>query len=424
MVTAAGTAQLGLTLATSAAAAAGIAYAAHEHLRVSATLPALWQGCNWPTGHHSSSSGSGTNPYAIIDSSLCLALPLYRLTRTDLLSVGAFSLALSGLLPLFAFYSYTAISPNARASFLSTGLTLFAAASHFLGAGFLAAGPVVLLYALGTALFFAKRASLTPLPTRPLGAHLVNILLSVYLFAGLGIMFLNPQGAKWYNCFLALLLVPLALLNLPTIAAGQRTPQSEADVRKALSTFSAGELSAAFERTWASYRRIGLVSGILYWYGIGRITNALLFRRATSINDATFHSLLSFAGTSVALLALVAIDRLTARARASDITTQPLPNTPANTKTVLSQVTEQTPRAHPLTGKQPSKLDLECERAIARAPAGHPIVELGIKGTTIATLLGGPGLAAAFWWARGEEEAGWKARREWREIQALASKKQ
>ncbi|KAK0520583.1 DNA repair helicase RAD25, partial [Tilletia horrida] len=90
-----------------------------------------------------SSSGSGTNPYAIIDSSLYLALPLYRLTRTDL------------------------ISPNARASFFSTDLTLFAAASHFLGAGFLAAGPVLLLYAFGTALFFSGQARIPHTAPRP-----------------------------------------------------------------------------------------------------------------------------------------------------------------------------------------------------------------------------------------------------------------
>lgn len=78
----------------------------------------------------------------------------------------------------------------------------------------------------------------------------------------------------------------------------------------------------------------------------------------------------------------------------------------------------------PLTGAARPALDLECERAIARAPAGQPYLERGWKGTALSTLLGGPGFAAAMWWARGEEEAGWKARKAWRETVAVEGKKQ
>ncbi|KAL9936189.1 hypothetical protein V8E36_005031 [Tilletia maclaganii] len=433
MVTTLGAAKLALTLTASlgtAAALAYIAYTTHQpvsstvlvvHLThsQSGTIAATWKSCNWPAGNQPG------NNYAVIDSTLCLALPLFRLLQSDLLTIGSLSLAFSGLLPLLTHLSYVAISPNARLGFLTTTTPIFVVASHFIGAGILAAGPLVILYTIGSLFYFARTSHLAPIPTPAIGAYVLNSLLFIYSIAAFGIMYFNPDGPNWYKCFLALLLVPAALLNLPTITSGYKVARTQADVRQSLSTYTASEVSSGFERTWSSYRRFGFISSVFYWYGIGRIANAFIYERASlHLNDASLHSLLTFTGLSTALLALISIERLTYRPRASSIASTRIFTVPANTKTEVSQVDEQRALVHPLTGREPGKLELECEAAIARAPAGYPIVEIGWKGTALAALLGGPGLAACFWWARGEEEAGWKSRREWREVQALASKKQ
>ncbi|CAD6937329.1 unnamed protein product [Tilletia controversa] len=417
MANTAGIVKLAFTLAASVGVALALAYASYSY-QPSGTILSTWKHCNWPNLQKGSSSNSAGN---IIDSSLCVVLPLFKQARSDLHSVGLFSLALSGIMPLVAHSTYVAISPNSRISFISGALPALAALAVFIGGGVVAAGPYVIFYTLGSLLYLSKRASLAPLPTRAIGVHLLNVILFLYVGAGFCIMLLEPTGGRWYKAVIALVLVPLALLNLPTISGGSRVPNNEVDVRKGLTAYSAGDLSSAFERTWSSYRRVGLASAIFYWYGIGRVANALYLERPVKLNDVSFNSLLTFIGTSTALLALVTIERLTFRAQASTLELKALN---LDTKMVVSQVTQQTPIPHPLTGAQPSKVDLECEKAVARAPAGHPIAEVGLKGTAFALLLGGPGLAACFWWARGEEEAGWKSRKEWREIQALSSKKQ
>lgn len=78
---------------------------------------------------------------------------------------------------------------------------------------------------------------------------------------------------------------------------------------------------------------------------------------------------------------------------------------------------------HPLTGKPVPKLHLDCQKAIALAPAGNPSLERGSWQPVVAGIIGGPGLALALWWSGGEEEAGWLARRAWRETSAVRSVK-
>ncbi|KAE8212855.1 hypothetical protein CF327_g3540 [Tilletia walkeri] len=416
MATTGGLIKLGTTLTLSTGVAAALAYTAYTH-QPSKTLLTTWNQC---TSSHAKSNSS----WAIIDSALCILLPLFHQARADLVSTGLFSLSLSGIFPLIAHSTYIALSPNARISFLSAALPALAAAMFFIGGGIIAAGPYVILYALGSLLFLFKRASFSPLPTRALGVTIHNITLFLYFAAGFALMLFDPRGDKWYKAFIAILLIPLGVLNLPSLAGGFKIPNNEIDVREGIASYTAGDLSSAFESTWSSYRRVGLASAIFYWYGIGRIGNAFYYEPPSTLTDVSLNSLLTFIGTSTALLSLIAIERLTFRASASSIKTVPNTNVPRNTKTMVTTVTEQTARAHPFTGQMPSKVDLECEKAVARAPAGHPVAEVGWKGTAFAFLLGGPGMAACFWWARGEEEAGWKARREWREIQALTSKKE
>ncbi|KAK0548805.1 hypothetical protein OC845_003424 [Tilletia horrida] len=444
MVVASGAAKLALTLGLSVGTAAALAYSAYSaYHQPNSFLYSHWSQSTWPAPPTPPGAKPGPTTYlTLIDSTLELILPVFKLIRIDLLSTGLFSLALSGILPLATHFTYLAISPNPRLSFLTASLAYLTALVHFLGGGIFTSGPLTLLYTLGALLFFfSNRSQLTPLPTAAAGAHLVNLIVALHLLSALGFMLLDVEGSNWYKCFLGLVILPIALVYLPTLATtGSRTaPQSQVDVRRELALYSPGELASAFERTWSSYRRIGLASAILYWYGIGRLGNhfllvasqynyeipAVLHSGAFKLNDAAFHSLLTFLGNSVALLAIITVERLTLRAKASELKADQITeNLPKGTKAIVSRVTEQHPIPHPLTGQERSKVDLECEKAVARAPAGHPILELGVRGTVLALLLGGPGLAAGFWWARGEEESGWKARREWREVQALASKKQ
>lgn len=78
---------------------------------------------------------------------------------------------------------------------------------------------------------------------------------------------------------------------------------------------------------------------------------------------------------------------------------------------------------HPLTGRATPKLTLDCQKAISLAPAGNPTLERGTWQPFVAAIIGGPGLALALWWSGGEEEAGWLARRAWRETSAVQSQK-
>jgi hypothetical protein len=66
---------------------------------------------------------------------------------------------------------------------------------------------------------------------------------------------------------------------------------------------------------------------------------------------------------------------------------------------------------------------MECDKAIAKAPAGSPWLEKTTTGFIVASLVGGPGFAASMWWCSGEEELGWKARKSWRETVAVDGKK-
>lgn len=69
------------------------------------------------------------------------------------------------------------------------------------------------------------------------------------------------------------------------------------------------------------------------------------------------------------------------------------------------------------TSAEDLNTNLLLSRALDRAPAGFPWAEVGWKGTLLSTLVGGPGFAVGMHAARGEEEEGWRCRREWREVE-------
>ncbi|SPO23245.1 uncharacterized protein UTRI_01923 [Ustilago trichophora] len=333
----------------------------------------------------------------LLDNTLCTTMGFFRRSTEKRLNVGLFAIMIACTLPLSYRLSFQAVSPN-RKSTLNAGIFLVFLNTVGAAAGL---GPwscfffsLVYLPALYSAMKSSK-ASVLPVPTPASNIYAANLLhVGVGLTAAIAV-FADVSGALWNHA--ALMVQFAGLAYLPIAWVSFRTPKvnDEATSRSIIRRYNAEGVSYAFERTWSYYRKMAAISAFTYWYGLNRVG------RGYWLQGETFDAVSMFwigdiLGAAFATILLVIAERLTIRSKVS---------------------------VHPITGEARSPLDVECDKAIVKAPAGSPWLEKTTTGLVLATLVGGPGFAASMWWCSGEEELGWKARKSWRETVAVDGKK-
>ncbi|SNX83138.1 uncharacterized protein MEPE_01844 [Melanopsichium pennsylvanicum] len=333
----------------------------------------------------------------LLDNTLCATMGFIRRSTQKRLNVGLFAIMISFTLPLSYRLCFQAVSPN-RKSALNAGI--FLVLLNVIGAA-AGIGPwsciffaLVYLPAAYSSMKSSK-ASVPPVPTPASNIYTANFLhLAMGATAAICI-FADASGALWNHA--ALLVQFAGFAYLPIAYVSFRTPKvnDEATSRNVIRRYDAEGVSYAFERTWSYYRKMAAFSAFIYWYGLNRVL------RGVWLQGETFDAVSVFwfgdiAGAGIAMILLVAAERLTIR-----------------NKDLI----------HPVTGVPRSPLDVECDKAISKAPAGSPWLEKTTTGLALATLVAGPGFAASMWWCSGEEELGWKARKSWRETIAVDGKK-
>ncbi|SJX61830.1 uncharacterized protein SRS1_12814 [Sporisorium reilianum f. sp. reilianum] len=333
----------------------------------------------------------------LLDNGLCATMGFFRQSMHKRLNIGLFAIMIAFTLPLSYRLCFQAVSPNRKSVF---------------NAGFL----LVLLNTVGAALglgpwscfFFAlaylpaayssikvSKASVLPVPTPASNIYTANLLHVAFGLVAAITVFGEPEGALWNHA--ALLIQFAGLAYLPIAWVSFRTPKvnDEATSRSVIRRYDAEGVSYAFERTWSYYRKMAAFSTFIYWFGLNRVLRGVLFE-GESFDAVSFFWFGDIAGAALATILLVVAEKLTFRNKSA---------------------------IHPVTGEARSPLDIECDKAIVKAPAGSPWLEKTTVGFVVALLAGGPGFAASMWWCSGEEELGWKARKSWRETVAVEGKK-
>ncbi|KAN0061503.1 hypothetical protein ACQY0O_006350 [Thecaphora frezii] len=360
------------------------------------SLKIMLDACAVPSRQTLDSDISGGRLPAL-DNFFCLIVPFFKQAVATRTNLGALTLLGSIMSPLVARLTYQAVSPN-RKTVLFSGVWIFliAALGQLLGFGMVASALGIVVYTLGSYLTFKRTSTaVAPVPTAPGSIYLCNLVLLLLGPMLVGMMYFDAESSNWFWTQTAFQFYPVLLL--PVVIVSLTTPliTTEKQARDELRCWDAEGVSYSFERTWGNYRKFGGLSAIMYWYGLNQIIGAAWAGELT-YDDATHFFVFDIAGTLLTLVSLVAVERLTVRSKASQ---------------------------HPLTGAARSPLDVECDKAIDRAPAGSPWLEKTWAGFALVSLVAGPGCAAALWWCSGEEELGWKARKAWREAVAVEGKK-
>lgn len=333
----------------------------------------------------------------LLDNMLCTTMGFFGRSTQKRLNVGLFAIMIAFTLPLSYRLCFQAVSPN-RKSTLNSGI--FLVLLNLIGAA-AGVGPWSCIF---FALVFlpgaysslkASRASVLPVPTPASNIYVANLMHVGFGATAALTVFADATGPIWYHA--AMLIQFAGLAYLPIAWVSFRTPKvnDEATSRSVIRRYDAEGVSYAFERTWSYYRKMAAISAFVYWYGLNRVLRGywLQGERFDAVSMFWFGDI---AGVALAMIMLVAAERLTIRNKAA---------------------------IHPVTGEARSTLDVECDKAIAKAPAGSPWLEKTTTGLVLATLVAGPGFAASMWWCSGEEELGWKARKSWRETVAVDGKK-
>lgn len=332
-----------------------------------------------------------------LDNILCVTMGFFRQSMQKRLNVGLFAIMIAFTLPLSYRLCFQAVSPNRRSTF-NAGIFLVLLNAIGAAAGL---GPwscfffsFVYLPAAYSSMKVSK-ASVLPVPTPASNIYTANLLHVVIGAVAAITTFANPSGGLWNHA--ALMVQFAGLAYLPIAWVSFRTPKvnDEAKSRSVIRRYDAEGVSYAFERTWSYYRKMAAFSTFIYWYGLNRVIRGY-FLQGETFDAVSFFWFGDIAGASLALVLLVLAEKATFRNKSA---------------------------IHPVTGEARSPLDIECDKAIAKAPAGSPWLEKTTAGFVTALLVGGPGFAASMWWCSGEEELGWKARKSWRETVAVEGKK-
>lgn len=341
-----------------------------------------------------------------LDDYICSVQPLYRRLVETRSGKGAGALLLSVLAPVLLRQTYVATSPNTRSALLGIAAPVAVhAVAKLVGLGFSLCAVGILLVTLGSiAQFKSGGPEAIPLvPTPAAGVYWSNLAVVIVGFAAGSQAYLDPLSTLWPLANTVYLFSPIVIAILLASASltAPRRASTANEARRQLLEYSAEEVSYTYERTWSYYRKAGLASASLYWYGLSRLFKGIYYYDEDIVRDTpTFYVLSNFALASLYLFLVIIVERTTLR-----------PMNPA--------------APHPLTGESQPQLRVDCLRAISLAPAGNPSLEQrrGLLAPVLAAVLGGPGLAASLWWSGGEEEAGWFARRAWRETSATVLSK-
>lgn len=333
----------------------------------------------------------------LLDNTLCTTMGFFRQSMQKRLNVGLFAIMIAFTLPLSYRLCFQAVSPNRKSAF-NAGIVLVLL--NTLGA-VLGLGPwscifftLAYLPAAYSSIKVSK-ASVLPVPTPASNIYTANLLhVAIGLIAAITV-FCDVSSGLWNHA--ALLVQFAGLAYLPIAWVSFRTPKvnDQATSRSVIRRYDAEGVSYAFERTWSYYRKMAAFSTFIYWYGLNRVLRGLLFV-GESFDAVSFFWLGDIGGAALATILLVVAEKLTFRNKSA---------------------------IHPVTGEARSPLDIECDKAIVKAPAGSPWLEKTTLGLITAALIGGPGFAASMWWCSGEEELGWKARKSWRETVAVEGNK-
>ncbi|ETS62959.1 hypothetical protein PaG_02728 [Moesziomyces aphidis] len=359
-------------------------------------LRALAQSCNLPSRQKLPTDfTNGALP--LLDNTLCTTMGFFKANTAKRLNVGLFSIMIAFTLPLSYRLSFQAASPN-RKSLLNSGV--FLVPLNIIGAA-AGVGPWSCLFYTFVYLpaayssMKASKASVLPVPTPSSNIYIANL---VHVLFGTTValaVFADPEGALWHHAALAIQFAGLSYLPIAWLSL--RTPKvnDEVESRSVIRRFDAEGVSYAFERTWSYYRKMAAFSAFIYWYGLNRIIRGV-WVNGERLDAFSYFWFGDVGGVALALILLVAAEKTTFRNKDA---------------------------IHPVSGEPRSPLDIECDKAIAKAPAGSPWLEKTTTGFIVASLVGGPGFAASMWWCSGEEELGWKARKSWRETVAVDGKK-
>ena len=307
---------------------------------------------------------------------------------------------LSALIPILMRHGYQSASPNNRSVFLGTSATLLV---HFVGrafgAGFALSSLGLIFLAFGSHQQMSRSSSskIPIVPTPATSVYWSNFALVLFTLSTAAQGAFDPSSSRyWLISAIVSYAYPvyLAVYLLLAKAASHR-PLNEHEARQELLNYSAEQISYAFERLWSYYRKAGLLSMGFYWFGLSRLIRGYYFNKEAITVDQ-YYLLADYGLAAFYLVATVLIERITIR------NLNP---------------------THPVTGKAKPQLEVDCQRAIAAAPAGNPLLERGTWQPVLAGIIAGPGLAASLWWSGGEEENGWQARKAWREAVAVSGAK-
>lgn len=335
--------------------------------------------------------------FPLLDNLLCTTMGFFRRSTQKRINVGLFAVVFAFSLPLSYRICFQAVSPNRKSTF---NAGIFMVLLNIIGAA-AGLGPwssfffaLVYLPAAYSSMKSSK-ASVLPVPTPASNIYVANLVHIAFGATAATTVFADVSGGLWYHA--ALLVQFAAFFYLPIAWVSFRTPKvnDEATSRSVIRRYDAESVSYAFERTWSYYRKMAAISAFVYWYGLNRIIRGY-FLQGERFDAVSLFWIGDLSGAAAALILLLVAERLTFRNKSA---------------------------VHPVSGQPRSPLDIECDKAIEKAPAGSPWLEKTTTGLVLATLVAGPGFAASMWWCSGEEELGWKARKSWRETVAVDGKK-
>lgn len=346
---------------------------------------------------------SGTQ--ASLKELVCMRTTFLQGLFSDRSGIGALMIYASIVVPLFVRLGYSAASPNNTSVFQGGILPALLLLLGSIDALVLGKGAALWVPTIVATLSFlgatSRRvtANVTRVPCPASAVYGVNIssaIMSVFLIISMVYDPSTTAGAFWWEPYAPAQLISLMrptreaigdiwpLVILPILLSGYssvKRVKDDADAKEQSSKLLAEEVAYGFERTWAYYRQVGLLSFMSYIWGMSMVYRGVIADGKTPNGQAQYLLVLSGLLT-LAHVAVLVID----------------------------------------THSAPEHDDSDAIKAVERAPAGNPGVEDNLKILVPLALVGGPSLAAMLWSAKIEEIRGYKARRAWRALTAAKDK--
>lgn len=210
-----------------------------------------------------------------VDNVLCAIAPLYDTIPNNRMTLGAASLVLSVLVPVTLRQGYLASSPNHQSALLGpVTILVLQALGQAIGHGFAFAtvGTASLALGMYQQAHSPQSTQAIPLVPTPAGSiYWINLSVMILSLSAVAQGLFSKSGAYGQGATILFLLFPLYFAVFLLLAAlGVKAPASDRQARAQLMTYSAEQVSYAFERTWSYYRKAALASMSFYWFGMHR----------------------------------------------------------------------------------------------------------------------------------------------------------